>query len=85
MKFRLSHHAQVEAERRSIPLAVIESVLANPQQVVPEAPGMKAYQSKHRFGGRMFLVRVIADESVDPPTVVTVYRTSKIDKYWRQQ
>jgi hypothetical protein len=31
----------------------------------------------------MFLLRAIVADNVDPAVVVTVYRTSKISKYWR--
>lgn len=62
----------------------MESVLENPQQVLPERGGKKAYQSQLDFGGgKIFLLRAIVDETVDPAMVVTVYRTSKISKYWR--
>ena len=30
-------------------------------------------------------LRAIVNETNDPPVVVTVYRTSKIDKYWSQR
>ena len=30
------------------------------------------------------LVRVIVNDTIDPAKVVTVYRTNKISKYWRQ-
>ena len=43
----------------------------------------KTYQSQLDFGGRIFLVRAIVAEDVVPNLVVTVYRTSKISKYWR--
>ena len=44
----------------------------------------KAYQSIMDFGtGKDYLVRVIVDDTVVPGKVITVYRTSKIDKYWR--
>ncbi len=82
-KFKLSGHAQEELQRRGIPLALLESVLEQPQQVVPEQGGKKAYQSQLDFGGRLFLLRVIVAADVDPAVVVTVYRTSKIGKYWR--
>jgi hypothetical protein len=63
---------------------MLESVLENPQQVLPERGGKKAYQSQLDFGGgNIFLLRAIVDETVDPAMVVTVYRTSKISKYWR--
>ena len=67
-----------------MPLTMLESVLENPQQVLPERGGKKAYQSQLDFGGgKIFLLRAIVDETVDPAMVVTVYRTSKISKYWR--
>ena len=84
MKFKLSRHVQEEMQRRAIPLELLESVLQNPQQVLPERSGKKAYQSHFDFGsGRIFLLRAIVDDNVDPAIVVTVYRTSKISKYWR--
>ena len=84
MKFILSHHAQLEMAQRGIPLDLLESVLQQPQQVVPEREGKKAYQSQLDFGGgKIFLLRAIVDDEVDPAIVVTVYRTSKISKYWR--
>ncbi|MGH8538807.1 MAG: hypothetical protein ACREXM_20840 [Gammaproteobacteria bacterium] len=30
-----------------------------------------------------YVVRVMVNETASPPRVVTVYRTSKIEKYWR--
>lgn len=30
-----------------------------------------------------YLVRVMVNETAKPPKVVTVYRTSKINKYWK--
>lgn len=69
--------------RRGIPMAFLEAVLQHPQQVVPEVGGKKAYQSQFDFGGgRSFLLRAIVIDDVDPAVVVTVYRTSKIGKYW---
>lgn len=32
-----------------------------------------------------FLLRVFVDVDRDPPQVVTVYRTSKVRKYWRTE
>jgi len=66
-------------------LNVVETVLQNPQQVVDEYGNKKAYQSIMHIGtGKDYLVRVIVNDTVDPTKVVTVYRTSKISKYWRQ-
>ncbi|TRZ98098.1 MAG: DUF4258 domain-containing protein [Nitrospiraceae bacterium] len=85
MRYRLSDHAQRQLQRRRIPLAQLESVLNNPQQVVPEQGGRHVYQSQvDREDGKMALLRAIVVDDVDPAVVVTVYRTKRIQKYWRQ-
>lgn len=84
MKFKLTNHAKQEMERRNIPLPILEGVLEQPQQIVNEYGGKKAYQSKIDFGGgKIYLLRVIVDDTIDPATVITAYRTKKIEKYWR--
>lgn len=83
MRFILTQHARQELARRGIPQTLLDSVLQYPQQVVPERHGRKAYQSQLDLGGgRIFLLRAIVDDTVDPAVVVTVYRTSRIAKYW---
>ena len=71
--------------RRQVPRDVVEAILAEPQQVVPGRPGKSVYQSQVDLGtGKTYLVRVVVADAHDPPLVVTVYRTSKTGKYWRQ-
>jgi len=85
MNFRISGHAREEMEPRSIPLEMVESILTGPQQVVDGPLGKKVYQSKVEFPqGKTYLVRVVISEAADLPVVVTVYRTSKVEKYWRK-
>jgi hypothetical protein len=84
MDFKFSNHALEEMERRGISLEMLESVLHSPQQVVAEWDGKKAYQSQIDFGGgRMYLLRAIVNDALDPAVVITVYRTRNIPKYWR--
>ncbi|HET6455360.1 MAG TPA: DUF4258 domain-containing protein [Armatimonadota bacterium] len=83
MKFRITEHAKKEITRRQIPESALQEVLDNPEQVLPEESGRKAYQSRLDFGGKMYLVRAIVEDDIKPAVVVTVYRTSKIAKYWR--
>jgi hypothetical protein len=40
------------------------------------------YQSRVTLAEKPYLLRVMVDETKQPAVVVTVYRTSKIDKYW---
>ena len=83
MKYELSAHVQKEMSRRRIPVAVIESILAAPAQKVPEHGDVICYQSQVEINQRPYLVRVMVNEKLTPPKVVTVYRTSKIKKYWK--
>lgn len=46
--------------------------------------GITCFQSQVDIGGKQYLLRVMVNESVDLPIVVTVYRTNKIAKYWRK-
>ena len=84
MKFEITRHAQEEMDRRQIPSTIVDTVLHNPQQVVEEYGNKKAYQSIFALEtGKDYLVRVIVNDTVIPVKVVTVYKTSKIKKYWR--
>ena len=58
---------------------------SRPSKWSPPHGGLRAYQSQIELRpGRMYLVRAIVAEDADPPVVVTVYRTRKIAKYWRE-
>jgi len=86
MRFRLSQHAEWELVRRQIPRNLLEAVLEKSEQRLPEAGGKEIYQSRVASrGGKMYLLRVIVSADKVPPVVVTVYRTSKIEKYWRPE
>lgn len=82
MKARFSRHALAECSRRGISPAEVEAVLANPGQTVPGLTGKMVCQSVQSGEDRPMLLRVIVATDVEPPLVVTVYRTTKIDKYW---
>jgi len=84
MAFELTHHARLEMGRRQIPEELVMKVLEHPEQVVAEREGLVAYQSRVVFerAGEM-LLRAVVDQRAHPPRVITVYRTSKIAKYWR--
>ncbi len=84
MNFRLSQHAREEMLRRAISFELLESVLQNPQQILLERNGRKVYQSIVDFGsGKLFLLRAVVADDKNPAIVITVYRTHKINKYWK--
>ena len=88
MGFRLSRHAEWEMTRRGIPLALVQAVMDHPEQrLVDESrAGRWIRQSRLRFeDGKMYLLRVVVAEDEQPPVIITAYRTSKIEKYWRAE
>lgn len=82
MNFVLSDHARQEAIRRQIPIEWIESTMAMPEQVTEGANQRKVFQSRIVADGKTYLVRLVVEDWHQPPVIVTVYRTSKIEKYW---
>ena len=72
-------------ERRGIPEYIVMNIMEKPSQIVEEYGQKKAYQSIMDFEhDNKYLVRVIVNDITVPAVVVTVYRTSKITKYWRE-
>ena len=76
-----SKHALEQMKARKIPLEIAQSVLRSPQQIIRE-PDKKIYQSIINFEDGEYLVRVIVNIEKDPNLVITVYKTSKIKKYY---
>ncbi len=81
MKYEFSKHALDQLEARAIAKGIVQEILQNPQQVIIES-GYTVYQSITKFDGRDYLIRVIINEAVSPHKVITLYKTSKIDKYY---
>ncbi|MDH5669821.1 MAG: DUF4258 domain-containing protein [Nitrospira sp.] len=83
MMFQFSKHVLEELEKRKIPQKLVEHTLNAPEQKVPEVDGIMCYQSRVEISGKAYLLRVMVNETMSPAVVVTMYRTSKISKYWR--
>jgi hypothetical protein len=83
--FVFTDHALFEMARRNISEDQVTAVLAKPEQSEPVHKGRTVYQSKLRLdeSPKEYVLRVFVDTDRNPPQVVTVYRTSKIEKYWR--
>ena len=86
LEFRLTGHARMEMERRYIAEVEVASVLSSPDQIEMIRPGRVVYQSRFEIGEppKTYLLRVFVDVDRQLPEVVTAYRTSKVDKYWRE-
>jgi len=84
-RLSISAHALEQAARRGVDEETIQRIATEPEQVIPVRIGREVRQSRVTFPpeGHTYLVRVFVDIGVGAETVVTVYRTSKIAKYWR--
>ena len=84
-EFVFTDHALSEMTRRQITEKDVKKVLAKPEQTEMVREGRAVYQSRLEMDNppKTYLLRVFVDIDPKPPYVVTVYRTSKIEKYWR--
>jgi len=85
MKVILLNHLKSQAKEREIDIKLVEDTLSNPEQIVPESRGLKVAHKKYFDSNKNkeYLIRVIFREEQDLRIGITVYRTSKIKKYWR--
>ena len=84
-EFVFTDHALAEMARRGISQEHVRDVLTSPEQMEEIREGRAVYQAKYDTGEprKPYLLRIFVDIDRKPPHVVTVYRTSKIEKYWR--
>ena len=86
MNYRLSWHAEEQLERRQIPNEWLDMLLDGAEQRFRPSADTEILQSRFAADdGRMYLLRAVMAIDKEPPVVVTVYRTSKIEKYWRPE
>lgn len=77
--------AHARAQRRGLDEATILAVATAPGQILSVRPGREIRQARRAdpATGREYIVRVVVDTDGPTDAVVTVYRSSKLDKYWR--
>jgi hypothetical protein len=79
-KFSLSKHAQEQLAGRGIAEAVVWDILAENKPYVVE-DGLTVYHGLVSENNKPYLIRIFVNETVNPSLTVTVYKTSKVDKY----
>jgi hypothetical protein len=80
----ITDHAAFEMKRRNIPPEIVKQVILNPEQRIAVRKGRDVFQSRIQVEDGQYLFRIIADVDRKPAEIVTVYRTSKIEKYWEK-
>jgi hypothetical protein len=81
--YDITEHAAFEMRRRRINESAVRHVLAAPEQRHTVRPARDVLQSRIVAAGKRYLLRVFVDVDRLPAEVVTVYRTSRVAKYWR--
>lgn len=77
MDFKFSKHALEQMELRGISVDTVKKILAHPEQI-KTGNDHKVYQSI--IGTH--LIRIFVNDQKNPKLVLTVYKTSKIKKYY---
>jgi LysM repeat protein len=87
MKIIITNHARFEAQRRQIDLELAQAIVENPGQKIPSQRARIVFQNRYydKIENKEMLLRVIVAQSGDKLKVISVYKTSKIDKYWRRE
>jgi Domain of unknown function (DUF4258) len=71
--------------QRGLDRKVVRSVLEAPEQRLRLRPGRDVLRSRVAVAGSEYVVRMVVDVDRSPAEVVTVYRTSRIARYWRTE
>jgi hypothetical protein len=88
MEFDFSIHAKEQMTLRGISQDEVKVILQSPQQVIydSEISEIEIYQSIFKnLQDQNYLIRVFVNRTKNPKLVVTVYKTSKILKYWKDE
>lgn len=82
----IKEHAKFEAWRRSITEEFIRFIIKNPQQKLSAKKGRVIVQNKYydKTESKEMLIRIIGVETSGKFVVITAYKTSKINKYWKE-
>ena len=84
MEIIFSKHALFEMKRRQITKKIVKDILKNPHQKISSKTGRIIIQGKYidKNLKKEMLLRIIGKEKGNIFSVITLYKTSKIEKYW---
>jgi Domain of unknown function (DUF4258) len=82
----LSKHAKEQMETRGISEVQVWEVVQNPEQSIKHDDEKIILQSRVTLDeGKNYLIRVFINVMKEPNLIITVYKTSKIKKYWKNE
>lgn len=82
----ISELAQFEMIRRQISEEMVRNVAQHPQQTIELSSKRTVCQNRYynMVEGKQLLLRVICEERNGTFFIITAYKTSKIEKYWKR-
>jgi hypothetical protein len=82
---RWSPHARLMLPKREVEQAEADQTLMNPDDIKPAETSRMIHQRVYfdKVLGQKMLLRLVVEETEDERVVVTVYKTSRLDKYRR--
>lgn len=81
MHFDFSNHALTQMELREIRKEMIIDIIQNPDKIVEQDEELSVYSKVVNEDSKIYLYRVFLNLVKEPKVVVTVYKTSKLEKY----
>ena len=86
MEFIISKHCKEQMQLRNISEKIVFKVLNAPEQIIKENDSIMVYQTIIiSENNERHLFRIFVNASKQSNLVITVYRTSKIDKYYENK
>ena len=84
MTYVFSQHSLEQMRNRGIIKETVEKILKNPDQIIKHED-LTIFQGIEKSDQKVFLIRIFMNMKKSPNVVVTVYKTSKIDKYYESK
>ncbi len=81
MELEFSKHALEQMGRREIPINLATLVVEQPDSITDQDQTTRVYARLLNQEGKFYLYRVFVNPMKKPAMVITVYKTSKIEKY----
>jgi hypothetical protein len=80
---RWTQHAEGKLSYREADRIEVERTIDHPHIILPAEPPRKIYQRSYFDAalGQQMLPRVVVEETATERIIITLYRTSKLDKY----
>jgi hypothetical protein len=78
-----SMHSIKQLKLRNISEDLVRKALSEPEQTIVIDKSRTIFHLRFKEKGKKYLLRVIADKVGPDWLIITVYKSSKIKKYWR--